>query len=883
LILNLALTLTELIALGVIALILHWSSRRFGLAPLLMFVSGLVAFLHWGGALGVSYSVAGVEVAVYHTTIVPVLVMALLVLYEADGTAVARTTILGILGLSALLIGLQCMRNMHMMLPAGANRLALPADSPVFSSSVKTIFASTVAFLLSLVGVAVVHQWLRNRVRVLPSWFLPGPALLVALALGEVVFRVMALGRSDLFGTLPGGLPGEVIAALVLWPFAGFYLVRYAPRFATYGGRRPRPAMDVVFGTSRQREMELRETEKRHRETEERLQSVVAHAPLVVFSVDKEGLFTLSEGAGLEGLSLRPGQVVGSSAFELFPEAAPALREALEGRRVSTTVDTHGRFFEVEYTPMFEGDAVVGATGVATDISSRRDAELALTQSQLRFRSTFEHAPVGLVHADPRGRILLANPVICELLGYTHEEFEGEEALAFVHPGDRDSAARGMLRLLEGESDLFSTDQRYRCKNGDVVWARATASLVKNETDQPQYVIVVLEDLTERMATEEQLRHAKRLEAMGQLTGGVAHDFNNLLTVVMGGLEIALLERLSEKQREGLVEARNAVERGASLIHGLLAFSRRQALTPELLHAGYLLDGMRTLLVRTLGESVDVRITVQPDLRQCLVDRHQMESSILNLALNARDAMPRGGNLVLTAERIDVGQALAAAHDVAAGSYVRVSVADDGVGIPAADLDRVFEPFYTTKDVGKGSGLGLSMVYGFAQQSGGFVTIDSVPGAGAAVSMHLPAVEGVVAPEAGDPEGEDDPRGHGEGVLLVEDDAAVRRLLTKMLAGLGYRVHPVERGAEALSLLQEGGRIDVLLTDVMLPGGMHGTEVARRAQEISPDLCVIYCSGYSGRRLGQASGLSADVRLLEKPFRRSVLAEALAAALGRDG
>ena len=882
LIANLSLLVLDLVALGVLALVLHWSSRRFGLAPLLIFVSGLVSVLHSVGSLPVFLEVAGLEFAVANVTVVPVILMVLLVLYEAEGTAVARTTILGIVGLSFLVVVLQWSRQLHLVLPGGMNRVGIPADSAVFARTVSMTLASMAAFTVSLAGVAVVQQWLRNRVTRLPVWILPGPALLAALTADDVIFRLMAFGWTGFLATFPGGLPGKAMGALVLWPLTAVYLVRFAPRFAGYVGDAKRHSLNVVFGTYRQREMDLLATEKRHRETRQHLQTVVDHAPIVFFSVDTDGVFTLSEGAGLAALGLEPGQVVGASAFELFPEVEVELRRALQGRAGTSVVNAAGRFYDTALVPLREGDVITGAIGVATDITSRREAELALHESEVRFRSTFEQAAVGLVHADAAGLVLLTNRAVRELSGYSEDELVGATALDLVHPEDRDAARAGMVRLLTGEQDLFEEDYRCVRKDGAVVWAHSTASVVRTKEGVPLYSIIVLEDLSQRLATEEQLRHAQKMDAVGQLTGGVAHDFNNLLTVVMGGLELALdPEEPMDEQREGLLQALDAVERGASLTHRLLAFSRRQALTPQPLDPGDLLDGMRKLLARTLGASVEIQISVAPDVGHCVVDHAQMESAVLNLALNARDAMPEGGVLMLRAEKVEVREGVARAHEAEPGTYVRVSVEDSGAGIPEHAFDRVFEPFYTTKEAGKGSGLGLSMVYGFTQQSDGFVSLESTEGAGTAVRLHLPAAQTLPEGRSGGAAAEHEPRGNGELVLLLEDDDMVRRLLKQLLEGLGYRVEAAERGSEALSILEREPGIELLLTDVMLPGGMNGHDVARKAEELRPGLPVVFASGYSPSELGTPPDAGGGVHLLQKPFSRAELAGAVSSALER--
>jgi signal transduction histidine kinase len=292
---------------------------------------------------------------------------------------------------------------------------------------------------------------------------------------------------------------------------------------------------------------------------------------------------------------------------------------------------------------------------------------------------------------------------------------------------------------VDGTKDRYETDKRYVRKDGREVWAHVTASLVRERRGDEHYFVVAVEDLTERMATEERLRQAQKMEAVGQLTGGVAHDFNNLLTVIMGGLELGMDHNATdEEKRKVLEEALGAAKRGASLTQRLLAFSRKQALRPSALDPMEVLTGMRDLLTRTLGETIRIRMASGSDVGNCLADRAQLENAVLNLCLNARDAMPTGGELLIRADRVRVSATHLPSQEVQPGQYVQIAVADQGTGIPVHQIGKIFDPFFTTKETGKGSGLGLSMVYGFARQSGGFVTVQSEEGRGTSIQLHLP-------------------------------------------------------------------------------------------------------------------------------------------------
>jgi CheY-like chemotaxis protein len=369
------------------------------------------------------------------------------------------------------------------------------------------------------------------------------------------------------------------------------------------------------------------------------------------------------------------------------------------------------------------------------------------------------------------------------------------------------------------------------------------------------------------------------MEAVGQLTGGIAHDFNNLLTVVTGNLD--LLEHsaaVDGAARRHVDAAQRAAWQGARLAQQLLAFARRQDLRPETIHLGHAMDEYEGLLRRALGETIAVAIDCDSNLWLCRVDPAQFENSILNLAFNARDAMPAGGRLTISLNNAELG-GTDAPSGVTPGNYVLVSVADTGVGITPEQLDRVFEPFYTTKEVGRGTGLGLSQVYGFVEQSGGHVHIESAVGAGTTVRIYLPKAGGMsVGREMPDLRGEKPTKG-SETVLLVEDDPAVLEVVMAMMEDLGYRVLTAQNGPEALSILNRGVPIDLLFTDMVMPRGMSGGELAQRARQMRPELKILLGSGYSAGISPAAAAVAQGLPILGKPYRQAELAAKLRAVL----
>jgi signal transduction histidine kinase len=421
----------------------------------------------------------------------------------------------------------------------------------------------------------------------------------------------------------------------------------------------------------------------------------------------------------------------------------------------------------------------------------------------------------------------------------------------------REEAQRSEARLQESETRLLEKNRELAKANNEL-----------------------LEEMQTRIRVQEELRHSQKMEAVGHLTGGVAHDFNNLLAVILGNLELLEQQLDAESQEFALMqEATRAAARGAALTQRLLAFSRKQQLAPRPLDARLLLEEMRSLLESTLSEAIRLEITAREDLWLCMADSVQLENAILNLVINARDAMGAGGTIVLETSNLSLDETQAATYpDAQAGSYVAISIRDSGAGIPAEILPRIFDPFFTTKEVGAGSGLGLSMVYGFARQSGGFVSLESEVGLGTDVRICLPRVE--VAenrPDAGSLDVV--PRGGGESILLVEDDPRVRRLFASTLEGLGYSVIQAEDGGEALAILHEDEPVDVILSDVVLPGTYSGPDLIREVARRRPGVKPLLMSGYASGSFDRGESMLDGVKLLSKPFKKGELARVMRAVL----
>ena len=475
---------------------------------------------------------------------------------------------------------------------------------------------------------------------------------------------------------------------------------------------------------------------------------------------------------------------------------------------------------------------------------------------------------------DRKGTYLQVSPSVTAILGYQPEELVGRSATEILYPEDLENTRAEMRQARQGRL-IRHFDCRYTHKNGRPVPLAWTG--VWSEVEQQYYFTG--RDMTERIAAEEQLRQAQKMEAVGQLTGGVAHDFNNLLGIVVGNLDL-LHEQLpaAGAHAELLDEALSAALRGAEVTRQLLAFSRRQPLQPKLVEPNDVARGMSKLVSRAIGEQIKVRLELPEDAWPVVIDPAQLESALLNLAVNARDAMPDGGTLTIETANFSFDGEEAQAHvEGAAGEYLMIAVSDTGTGMPPEIVVRVFEPFFSTKGVGKGTGLGLSMVYGFVKQSGGNAKIYSEPGVGTTIRLYLPRA--AVAASADVPA--EAPlavaRG-GERILVVEDNDGLRRLALRQLRELGYETVEAANGVDALTILESSQAIDLLFTDIVMPGGIDGRTLARRAAALRPDLKVLFTSGFTAAAGAEVAAELAD-RLISKPFRKTELARRVRASL----
>jgi len=494
---------------------------------------------------------------------------------------------------------------------------------------------------------------------------------------------------------------------------------------------------------------------------------------------------------------------------------------------------------------------------------------------EARLRAVIDTAVDGVILIDAFGNVLMVNPACERLFGYAANEVIGQNVKMLMPEPYRAEHDHYLQNYRDsGERKIIGIGREVvgRKKDGSTFPMDLSVGEVKEETGV--IFVGIIHDLTSRKRTEEQLAQAQKMEIVGQLSGGIAHDFNNLLTVILGNAE-ALSSRL--RAREDLRRLADtiitAAERGAEQTQRLLAFSRRQMLQPAATDCNLMLKGMQVMLRRILRDDIELHTALAQEPAVAMADPGQLESAVLNLALNAQDAMPTGGQLTLsTAARVLDALSLGQGMDVRPGPYVEICVTDNGVGMSEDVRRRVFEPFFTTKEVGKGSGLGLSMVYGFAKQSNGHAAIYSELGLGTSVRIFLPAAQRP-AQEAPAPKqvARATPGGE-ETILVVEDDNFVRGHAVATLESMGYRVMVAADARDALAILRGGARPDLLFTDIVMPGGASGWELAEQARKLAPNLKVLFTSGYPLESLAQRSDVPANAALINKPYRMADLA-----------
>lgn len=624
-----------------------------------------------------------------------------------------------------------------------------------------------------------------------------------------------------------------------------------------------------------------------------KLSALLHSAVDAIITIDAKGLIDSVNPAAEQLFGYPAVELIGSNISMLMPEPHRSRHDEYishhirtgERRIIGIGREVYGQRKDGTTFPMhlsvsaFEHAGRRYFTGIIHDLTNSKRNEAELLRQRGLFESIFKGLPDALFLTDLAGRIRMANPVALELFQVTQEEMVDRLCRdLFVSDDDYERLHDSLRRSAQGgTTDAIVCE--YKRKDGTTFPGATTAAPLRDGGDQLLGHLCQMRNVSREQQRDAMLRRVQRLEAVGQLTGGLAHDFNNLLTVIIGNLELLSSRVSSEREQELVKDALEAAEMGHRLTDRLLTFSRQRALEPELLDLNGVVLDLIDMLRRTLGSSIAITTSLKADLWRTKADRGQVENAILNLAINSRDAMPKGGKLVIETRnvRLDLGT-LPADGELKPGDFVRLTVTDSGCGMRPEVRDRAFEPFFTTKGKGRGTGLGLATVYGFARQSGGNATIYSEVNKGTSVSIYLPKVE----PAAPLPDKAETlptaPASGNRHILVVDDDERVRRLAVSRLEGMGYRVSQCDSGSAALERLATTPDIDLVFTDLTMPG-LSGIDLCQRIREQYPGCGLLLTSGFAAELLEPESIEKLDVRFLRKPYRQTELAEAIAAAL----
>ncbi|MGH7321738.1 MAG: GAF domain-containing protein [Candidatus Rokuibacteriota bacterium] len=620
------------------------------------------------------------------------------------------------------------------------------------------------------------------------------------------------------------------------------------------------------------------------------LQSITENSADAIVTTDVHGRITYFSPGAQEIFGFRSEEVLGRLVADYYvsgQEEARAVMQRLKAEGRIRNYETAmrgagGGWIAVNTSISLLRDpsgAIVGTLGIIKDLTERRRTEEGLRESEERFRSAFEYSEIGMALQGVDGRYLRVNRALCEMVGYAESELLEMTWQSLTHPEDLDT--EDSQRLRSWSNRAYQIEKRYLHKQGHPVWVLANVSLVRARDGAPLYFIAQIQDVSERKRAEEvrqeleaQLRQSQKMEAVGRLAGGVAHDFNNLLTVIRGRSDLLLLQLQPDAPLRRHVELlRQTADRAATLTQQLLAFSRKQMLQPKILDLNLVVAAIKKMLRRLIGEHIDLVLHLEPALGRVKADPGQLEQVILNLAVNARDAMLQGGRLTISTADVELDAMFVRQNPGAQpGSFVRLSVSDTGIGMDSGTQAHLFEPFFTTKGVGQGTGLGLATVYGIVKQSGGYIAVESTPGHGTTFTIYLPRVEGPEAPLGAETPASAVVRGW-ETVLLVEDEAQVRDLGREILEMHGYTVLEAPHGARALQLSQQhGGPIHLMVTDVVMPH-MSGRDLAERLMPLRPEMKVLYVSGYTDDAIVHQSMLDPGTPFLQKPFTPEALGQ----------
>jgi PAS domain S-box-containing protein len=608
--------------------------------------------------------------------------------------------------------------------------------------------------------------------------------------------------------------------------------------------------------------------------------TLVSAVPIGIFQTDRSGNCVYVNDALLELCDLTPDQYQGHSWQRMIhlddlvgvkvviSPTGNQQSEFLNDYCIQTRRGTE-QWIRIRVRPLLSGEQEFsGYLGTVEDITVQQRYLRELHESRELYLTTFNDAPVGIAHCGLDGRFLKVNQRLCLLTGYTDDELCDRYFQDITHPEDirREEEILNRLKSNEWRSSV-TLEKRYIRRDGEIVRVSLTVALLRSPNGEPKHFICAILDINERRQLEERLLQSQKMEAVGLLAGGIAHDFNNLLTAINGYAELMLRRDYSEERRKELAgEIRQAGQKGSALTAQLLAFSRRQVLQPRVLDLNEVIEANLSMLERVIREDIEIITALAPELWQVRADPAQIDQIILNLTVNARDAMPSVGKLIIETANVVMDDEEVSHHvGVAPGNYVLLAISDTGCGMDAETQARIFEPFFTTKESGKGAGLGLATVYGIVRQSGGDIRVYSEPNIGTTFRIYLPRVDAPV--EAVEIE-EQTPEGleGTETILVAEDDEMVRRLVVTILTEFGYHALEAADPDRAILLCQTySGAIDLLLTDVVMPH-FNGCELYSRAVKLRPRMKALYMSGYTPAAITGHSLLNEEVNFLSKPF-----------------